>query len=104
MRRKQVDGVEAMLRKADATLDEWFRQSRITTQQASVVFGRFLERATRQGAGALRQPVDGLQASLERLSSSLQNLERPKRRAPAKPPARRAAKRPAATRKSRKAA
>jgi hypothetical protein len=102
MRRKNVDGVEAVLRKADATLDEWFRQSRITTKQASVVFARFLDRATRQGAGALRQPVDGLQASLERLSSSLQDLERPKRPAPAKPRGRR--KRPGATRKLRKAA
>lgn len=87
--RRNSDGVEAVLRRADKTLDEWFRQSRITTQDASVVFGRFLDRARREGAGALRQPVDTLQAGLGKLSASLKNIEhqkavtRPKSRRPA---------------------
>ena len=72
---KQSDSVEAMLRKADRTLDDWFKQSRMTTQQASVVFGRFLTRARREGAGALRHPVDGLQAGLKKLSAGLEHLE-----------------------------
>ena len=101
---RKADGVEAVLRKADAALDDWFRQSRITTRQASNAFSRFLERSKRQGAGALRQQVEGLQAGLEKLSSELQHLERAPRRATAK--RRRATARKAAStgRKSRKAA
>lgn len=93
MSRKQTDGVEALLRRADRTLDEWFRQSRMTTQQASIVFGRFLDRATREGAGALRHQVDGLEAGLKKLSAGLQQIEHPR-----KPVARR--RRPAAARKA----
>jgi hypothetical protein len=78
---RKVDGVEGALRKADAALDDWYRQSRITTRQASKAFARFLERSKRQGAGALRHQVDGLQAGLEKLSSELQQLERAPRRA-----------------------
>lgn len=76
MARKKPDGVEAVLRKADAALDDWFKNSRITTQQASRAFGRFLDRTKRQGAGALREQVDGLQAGLKKLSSGLEQMER----------------------------
>src|SRR5436305_1236002 len=69
MSRKRADGVEGVLRKADAALDDWFRQSRITTHQASVAFGRFLERPNRQSAGVLRDRVEGLKAGLGELSS-----------------------------------
>jgi hypothetical protein len=75
MSRKRVDGVEAILRKADAALDDWFRQSRISSQEASAAFARFLDRTTRQGAGALRHQVDGLQASLKKLSTGLEQME-----------------------------
>jgi hypothetical protein len=78
---KRVDSVEAMLRKADAALDDWFRQSRITSQEASAAFARFLDRSTRQGAGVLRQQVDGLQAGLKKLSSGLEHVEKSRREA-----------------------
>ena len=101
---RKPEGVEAALRKADAALDDWFRQSRITTRQASKVFSRFLERSKRQGAGALRHQVEGLQAGLEKLSTELQELERAPRRATAKR-RRTTARKPASSpRKSRKAA
>jgi hypothetical protein len=76
MPRKDNDGVEAALKRADATLDDWYRQSRMTTQQAAVVFARFLDRAKREGAGALRQQVDGLQVGLKKLSAGLEQMER----------------------------
>jgi hypothetical protein len=53
------DGVEAVLRKADATLDQWFRR----------------------GAGALRQQIDELQDGLEKLSANLQQLEKSRKSA-----------------------
>jgi dsDNA-binding SOS-regulon protein len=103
MSRKRADGVEAVLRKADTALDDWFRRSRITTQQASRAFGRFLARTKRQGAGALRGQVVGLQAGLKKLSSGLEHMERqPKTtRTPRRSPARR---KPTRARKPRKAA
>ncbi|HEY9288943.1 MAG TPA: hypothetical protein VIT43_13075 [Candidatus Dormibacteraeota bacterium] len=101
---RKAEGVEAVLRKADAALDDWFRQSKITTRQASKAFARFLERSKRQGAGALRHQVEGLQAGLEKLSTELHELERAPRRAT--PKRRRAASPRSAstTRKTRKAA
>ena len=54
MARTKKDDVEAVLRKADATLDQWFRR----------------------GAGALRQQIDELQAGLKKLSANLQRLEK----------------------------
>lgn len=45
------------MRKADATLDQWFRR----------------------GAGALRQQVDDLQVGLKKLSANLEQLERSRR-------------------------
>jgi hypothetical protein len=102
MRRKRADRVEAVLRKADAALDDWFRSSRITTQQASRAFGRFLDRTKRQGAGALREQVVGLQAGLKKLSSGLEHLEREsKTSAPRRSTVRR---KPTSARKPRKAA
>jgi hypothetical protein len=73
--RKKADGVEAMLRRADRTLDGWFRRSRTTTRQAAVVFARLLQRSKRGGAGALRHQVDELQGGLEKLSTGLEKLE-----------------------------
>lgn len=100
---RKAEGVEAVLRKADAALDDWFRQSRITTRQASKAFARFLERSKRQGAGALRHQVEGLQAGLEKLSTELHELERAPRRASSK--SRAASRKPVSkTRKTRKAA
>jgi hypothetical protein len=52
--KKRTDGVEAVLRKADVTLEEWLRRS----------------------AGTLRQQVDGLQDGLKKLSTGLSKLER----------------------------
>ena len=101
---RKADGLEAVLRQADATLDDWFRQSQITTRQASKAFARFLERSKRQGAGALRQPVEGLQAGLEKLSTELKHIERPRRRAAAKGRSATARKPVATRRRSRKAA
>jgi len=102
MSRKRADGVEGVLRKADAALDDWFRQSRITTHQASVAFGRFLERTKRQSAGVLRDRVDGLQAGLEKLSTGLEQVERPGKRSTK--PARAASAKRAVARKTKKAA
>jgi hypothetical protein len=52
--RTKKDDIEAVLRKADATVDHWFRR----------------------GAAALRQQIDELQAGLEKLSTNLQRLEK----------------------------
>lgn len=101
---RKPDGVEAVLRKADAALDDWFTQSRITTRQASKAFARFLERSKRQGAGALRHQVEGLQAGLEKLSTELHELERAPRRATSKRRPAASRKPTSARRKSRKAA
>src|SRR2546421_4813802 len=102
MSRKRADGVEGVMRKADAALDDWFRQSRITTHQASVAFGRFLERTKRQSAGVLRDRVDGLQAGLEKLSAGLEHVQRPGKRSSKAPRA--ASGKRAVARKTKKAA
>jgi hypothetical protein len=112
-RSKRSEGLEAALRRADATLEDWFRTSRVTTRQASIVFARFLGRATKRGAGALRRQVDDLQVGLKKLSTGLQEVERtgpvasPKAAASRKPARSRkpvAASKPAASRKRKKAA
>jgi outer membrane murein-binding lipoprotein Lpp len=106
--------MESALQRADATLEDWFRQSQVTTRQAAIVFARFLSRAKRQGAGALRHQLDDLQTGLKKLSAGLEQLERdgkavqPSRRAAStsrQPAARRQApRRPARTGKARKKA
>jgi hypothetical protein len=65
-RKKASDRVESALRRADATLETWFR------------------RARKRGAGVLRQRVDGLQAGLTKLSARLGHLERDREVAPVK--------------------
>jgi hypothetical protein len=92
---RRPDRVEAALRHADATLEDWFRRGRKTTRKASVDLARFLLRSKRQSAGVLRHRVDRLQVGLKQLSAGLQQLERDGKAAPKK---RRA--RPAVTRKS----
>jgi hypothetical protein len=92
---RRPDRVEAALRHADATLEDWFRRGRKTTRKASVDLARFLVRSTRQSAGVLRHRVDRLQVGLKRLSAGLELLERDGNAAPTK---RRA--RPAVARKS----
>jgi hypothetical protein len=82
-----------MLRQADRTLDDWFRQSRMTTQQASAAFERFLGRARRDGAGALRQQLDSLQVGLGKLSGKLRQIE--------KTPGRKTSRRPSTARSRR---
>lgn len=104
MARKKADGVEILLRKADRTLDEWFKQSRMTTQQASQAFARFLGRARREGAGTLRLQVDGLQAGLRKLSEGLQQMERPARATTKKRSRTVSARRRTSARKQKKAA
>ena len=73
MARTKKDSVEAVLRKADATVDQWFRR----------------------GAGALRQQVDELQVGLKKLSANLEQLEKRRKSAAASTKAR-----PATTRKT----
>jgi hypothetical protein len=108
--RPRPDRLESVLQQADATLEDWFRQSRVTTRQATVVFARFLTRARRQGAGALRHQLDDLQAGLQKLSKGLEQLERDGKAGAAKrrvSPVRRrrpAARRPGRATKARKAA
>ena len=53
-RSKRADRVESALRRADATLEVWFRR----------------------GAGAVRRQIDGLQAGLKRLSRGLEQVEK----------------------------
>jgi len=105
-RSKRSDRVESALRHADATLEAWFRRSRVTTRQASVVFARFLRRAKKRSAGVLRQQVHELQGGLKHLSSGLEQLEKDRKPATRKrrerpAPIGRTAKRP---RKAKKAA
>jgi hypothetical protein len=52
-KRKPGDGVEAVLRQADATVEQWFRRS----------------------AGALRRQVNSLEAGLKKLGEGLEQLE-----------------------------
>jgi hypothetical protein len=82
-RTPRVDRVESALRRADATLEAWFRRA----------------------AGALRHPVKGLQGGLERLSSGLEQLEKDRKPATTKRRTRPAAsRRPTRSRKPKKAA
>jgi hypothetical protein len=109
VRRTRSDRLETVLQRADANLEDWFRQSQVTTRQAAVVFARFLARAKRQGAGALRRQLDDLQTGLKKLSAGLEQLERDgktgvAKRRTASPSRRPAARRPARARKPRKAA
>jgi hypothetical protein len=53
-RTSRADRVEAALRRADATVETWFRRA----------------------AGAIRKPVDGLQAGLKHLSTGLAQVEK----------------------------
>jgi hypothetical protein len=82
------DSVEAVVRKADETLEEWIRR----------------------GARVLRNQVDGLQAGLRKVGTGLEQLEQDRKPAEAKPEARRPRRRvtvgrkPARPRKSKKAA
>ncbi|HVH64895.1 MAG TPA: hypothetical protein VM674_02580 [Candidatus Acidoferrum sp.] len=83
MARKKNDSVEAVLRKADRTLDQWFRR----------------------GAGALRQQVDELQVGLRKLSSNLEQLEKRRKSAAASAKARSAAiRKTSRSRRQKKAA
>jgi hypothetical protein len=105
-RTHRADRVEAALRRADATLEAWFRRSRVTTRQAAIVFARLLRRTKKRGAGVLRQRVEGLQGGLEQLSTGLEELEKGPKTATARrrsrpAPTRRPAARP---RKPKKAA
>jgi hypothetical protein len=114
---KRDDRVELALKRADATLEDWFRRSQKATRNASVSFAAFLHRAKRQSAGALRHEVDDLQAGLKKLSTRLDSVEHeatatPKKRrtrpapAPKAASSRKAAAAPKAvsTRKRKKAA
>lgn len=80
--RTKKDGVEAVLRQADRTLDQWFRR----------------------GAGALRQQVDDLQVGLKKLSTNLEQLEKRRKSAAAGTRTRSATTRKAAPRRQKKAA
>lgn len=83
----RTDRVEAVLRRADATLESWFR------------------RAKKRGAGALRHQVDNLQAGLKKLSAELGQLEGEPGAAPSKRRKRpTVARKPSAPRKQKKAA
>jgi hypothetical protein len=81
-RSRETDGVEAVVRKADETLEDWLRR----------------------GARVLRQQVSGLQVGLTRVSTGLEQLER--ERKPVTTKARRATvgRKPARSRKPKKAA
>jgi Tfp pilus assembly protein PilE len=93
-RRKPRDQVEAILARADETLEEWFAQSRVTTGQAAIVFARFLTRAAK-----------GLEGVSERLSASSARRRTTTRRRAAATPAgtsRRAATTAASRRRPRR--
>ena len=81
---KRDDRVEQALKRADATLEDWFRRSQKATRKASVSFAAFLHRAKRQSAGALRHEVDDLQAGLKKLSTRLDSVEHEATAAPKK--------------------
>jgi hypothetical protein len=53
-RSKRADRLESAFRRADATLEAWFRR----------------------GAGAVRRRIDGLQGGLKRLSRGLEQVEK----------------------------
>jgi hypothetical protein len=81
---RRDDKVEIVLKRADATLEEWFRRSEKATRKASARFAAFLQRAKRQSAGALRHEVDDLQTGLKKLSSRLDHVEHEATAAPKK--------------------
>jgi hypothetical protein len=86
-RKQRADDMEAVLRRADATLETWFRRSK------------------KWGAGALRQRLDDLQGGLKTLSARLEQVEQAPKVAPAKRATRpTVARKPAARRKPKKAA
>jgi hypothetical protein len=62
---KRADGLEAVLREADATIETWFLRSK------------------RWGAAALRQRLDDLQGGLKRLSARLERVDVESRIVPA---------------------
>jgi hypothetical protein len=72
---RRDDKVEIVLKRADATLEDWFRRGQSATRKASTSFGAFLRRAKGQSAGALRHEVDDLQAGLRKLSTRLDRVE-----------------------------
>jgi hypothetical protein len=81
---RRDDRVELALKRADATLEEWFQRSQKATRKATVSFAAFLHRAKRQSAGALRHEVDDLQAGLKKLSTRLDSVEHDATAAPKK--------------------
>lgn len=87
-RARETDGVEAVVRKADETLEDWIRR----------------------GARVLRQQVGSLQFGLKKVSTGLEQLEQERKPAAAKPTAAKPRRRvtvgrkPARSRKPKKAA
>jgi hypothetical protein len=67
--------VAIALKRADATLEAWFRRGQKATRDASLTFAAFLRQAKSQSAGALRHEVDDLQAGLKKLSVRLDRVE-----------------------------
>jgi len=98
---RRDDRVELALKRADATLEDWFRRSQKATRKATVSFAAFLHRAKRQSAGALRHEVDDLQAGLKKLSTRLDSVEHEAAATPKRGRARPAlAPKPASSRKA----
>ena len=60
--------MEAMLRRADATIEKWFRQ------------------AKKRSAGILRHRVDDLQAGLKKVSAGLDHVEHEREFTPSEQP------------------
>jgi hypothetical protein len=81
-RSRQTDGVEAVVRKADETLEDWLRR----------------------GARVLRQQVSSLQFGLKKVSTGLEQLERERKPATTKPRRVTVGRKPARSRKPKKAA
>jgi len=72
---RREDKVEIVLKRADARLEEWFRDGQKATRKASARVTALLRRTKRQSAGALRHEVDRLQAGLKTLSIRLVRAE-----------------------------
>ena len=72
---KRDDRVEKALKRADATLETWFRRGQKATRTVSLTFAAFLRQAKGQSAGALRHEVNDLQAGLKKLSGRLDRVE-----------------------------
>jgi len=108
---RREDKVKIVLKRADARLEEWFRDGQKATRKASAGVTAFLYRTKRQSAGALRHEVDRLQAGLKTLSIRLVRAEHeatpaPKKRRARPAPASKAvsSRKAASTRKRKKAA